>query len=133
MGKMGRPLKYTEERAEEAIEAAKIGASIAGCGRAAGVSRDTIENWLDKAMDEDYDDIPLDFFASFMRARWQGEQELLKEAREKDGHASFQQYLLSTSFKYKKTEKKELTGEDGGPVEVDTIIEVMRDAREEEK
>jgi len=64
-----------------------------------------------------------------MRARYEGEQKLVKGAlfkdknredpyREMDGqHARF---LLSTSFDYKKTEKKEMehSGPDGEPLNV---------------
>ena len=132
MAKRGRPLKYTEDKADDAIEAAEKGMPVNASARAAGVWPKTIENWLDKSLDDDCDKIPVSFFQRFMRARFEGEKKLHDRAEEKE-HASFEQFLLSTSFKYKKTEKKELTGEDGGPVQVDTIIEVMRDAREEEK
>ena len=105
-----RPDKFNDDRAERAIEAAREGFSKAGCARAAGVSHTALERWLDS--NPEYDGGY--FRAAFTRARHQGERKLVKgplvndpmEDREVDGqHARF---LLSTSFDYVKTEKREL-------------------------
>lgn len=118
----GRPSKYTEERAREAIDAAADGFSKAGCARAAGVGEQTLLDWLaeDHAVDGE------NFSEAFMRARHKGERTLVKGplvdhpdapggGPEVDGqHARF---LLATSFDYQKTEKRELedvTEGDGG-------------------
>jgi len=110
----GRHSKFTAERAEEVKQAARQGMSKAGCARAAGVGEATLQRWL-----EDNDE----FRSGFTRARSEGEQKLVtgplfsdeEASREMDGqHARF---LLSTSFDYQKTEKKELedvTEGDGG-------------------
>ena len=101
----GRPFAISKSNHEDILEAARMGASKAGCARAAGVDKASLLRYLDSHPD---------FRTAFTRARHQGEQRLLtgplyedKDAiRQMDGqHARF---LLSTSFDYKKTEKKEL-------------------------
>jgi len=115
----GREWAIDEADHEAILSAARDGFSKAGCARAAGVGEASLQRYLD-AHD--------DFRSAFMRARHDGERTLVKGplidhpdapggGPEIDGqHARF---LLSTSFEYAKTERKELTGEDGGPVEVE--------------
>jgi len=100
-----RQSKFNDERAEKAKAAARKGMSKSGCARAAGVELPTLNRWLNEHEG---------FRSAFTRARHEGEQRLVTgplfndemEAREMDGqHARF---LLSTSFDYVKTEKKEL-------------------------
>jgi len=46
--------------------------------------------------------------------------------RDEDVDTSMAKFLLASSFDYKKTEKREVTGDGGGPVEVEiseTIVE----------
>jgi hypothetical protein len=101
----GREFSIDETDHDDILEAARMGASQAGCARAAGVDEKNLRRYLDAHED---------FRRAFTQARAEGEQRLLKgplfndedAAREMDGqHARF---LLSTSFDYKKTEKKEL-------------------------
>ena len=101
----GRKWAITESDHEDILTAARDGFSKAGCARAAGVGEASLQRYLD-AHDE--------FRSAFMRARHKGERTLLKgplveregEAESIDGqHARF---LLSTSFDYQKTEKREL-------------------------
>jgi len=133
----GRPNKFTDERAEDAIQAAREGFSKAGCARAAGVTPPTLNNWLDANPDYDGGE----FLQAFTRARHKGERVLLQgalydepEEQQKhtrtvnDQHARF---LLSTSFDYVKTERKELTGEDGGAIEVDSDVVTVTEATDE--
>lgn len=103
----GRDFTITEDDHDDILEAARLGMSKAGCARAAGVAPNQLNRYLQS-------DEKADFRQAFMRARYQGEQRLIEgpmfndeEARrEMDGqHARF---LLSTSFDYVKTEKKEL-------------------------
>jgi len=44
--------------------------------------------------------------------------------------AQHARFLLSTSFDYVKTERTELTGEDGGPVEVDSDVVTVTEVDE---
>lgn len=131
----GRPSKYTEERARQAIDAASDGFSKAGCARAAGVGEQTLLDWLNEEHTVEDDD----FSEAFMRARHRGERTLVRgplaedpqdpDAIEIDGqHARF---LLSTSFNYIKTERTELTGEDGGPVDVQSDVVTVTRAGDE--
>lgn len=101
----GRDFAIDESDHAEILNAAKKGVSKTGCARAAGASRTSLERYLD-AHDQ--------FRAEFARARARGEQRLatgpLMESEDgepaMDGqHARF---LLSTSFGYQKTEKKEI-------------------------
>ena len=101
----GRNFKIDEGDHDAILDAARMGASKAGCARAAGVEKPSLLRYLD-AHDE--------FRTAFMRARHDGERTLLKgplveredERESIDGqHARF---LLSTSFDYQKTEKREL-------------------------
>ena len=101
----GREWTIDESDHEDILTAAREGFSKAGCARAVGVDEKTLRRYVD-AHD--------DFRRDFMRARHRGERTLLKgplveregEPESIDGqHARF---LLSTSFDYQKTEKKEL-------------------------
>ncbi|WP_237713343.1 helix-turn-helix domain-containing protein, partial [Halococcus hamelinensis] len=44
----GRPSKFTDSRKDQAIQRARIGATLEGCARAAGISYRTLRNWLDR-------------------------------------------------------------------------------------
>lgn len=118
----GRDFAISEADHEDILQAAREGFSKSGCARAAGVSHTELRRYLD-AHD--------DFRSTFMRARHNGERELLREAlyeqedapRQMDGqHARF---ILSTSFDYKKTERKEVTGPDGEAVDVEVSSDVV--------
>lgn len=104
--KTGRDFAIEESDHDDILDAARMGASKAGCARAAGVDKASLLRYLDAHED---------FRTAFTQARAEGEQRLIRmplfedpdpNAREMDGqHARF---LLSTSFDYQKTEKKEL-------------------------
>jgi len=111
-GNAGREWAIDESDHDAILEAAELGTSKAGCARAAGVEKSVLHRYLE-AHDE--------FRNAFARARARGEQRLLRgplvdsddpNAPDMDGqHARF---ILSTSFDYVKTEKRELenTGDD---------------------
>ena len=77
--------------------------------------------------DRDDPDDAEDFRASFAQARSRGETELIVGGlRDGDVDSSFAKFLLASSYGYKKTEKREVTGGGGGPVEIElneTIVE----------
>lgn len=108
----GRPTKFTDERARQAIDAAELGKSIEGCGRDAGVDEKTIRNWRDTEgiTFEGPDGNEYDFFRAFRRARGDGETYYITEGRDPDGDVdpSFAKFMLASSYKYKKTEKQEV-------------------------
>lgn len=105
----GREFAIDESDHGDILDAARMGASKAGCARAAGVDKASLLRYLDAHED---------FRTAFTQARAKGEQQLIRgplyeqppegprEEPQMDGqHARF---LLSTSFDYKKTEKTEL-------------------------
>lgn len=118
----GREYAIDADDHEDILDAARMGVSKAGCARAAGIGEASLQRYL-----ENHDD----FRSAFAQARATGEQRLLTEplytdedaVREMDGqHARF---ILSTSFDYKKTERKEVTGADGEAVDIDVSSEVV--------
>jgi len=123
----GRPSKFTDERAQDAIEAAREGLSKAGCERAAGVGDGTLTNWLEA--DPEFttsDGEQAQFFRAFRRARRVGESSLVDGGLHDDEvDSSMAKFLLASSYDYKKTEKKEVTGDGGGPVKVNFHEEVV--------
>jgi len=115
----GRPFALTEDDHEDILEAARMGASKAGCARAAGVDKASLLRYLNTHTQ---------FRMAFTQARAKGEQRLLSGPLMQDKNAERQmdgqhaRFLLSTSFDYIKTEKRELTGEDGGAIEVSSDV-----------
>lgn len=106
----GRPTKFNDERAREAIEAAENGLSKAGCGRAAGVDKASIRRWVDKNPTfEGRGGEERNFRPAFAHARAEGEQMLSEGGlNDPDMDSQMARFLLSTSFDYVKTEKREL-------------------------
>jgi len=121
----GREFTITEADHDDILEAARLGASKAGCARAAGVSHSQLNRYL-----ENHDE----FRSAFTQARAKGEQRLIRgplfndpepHTEEMDGqHARF---LLSTSFDYNETKEVEHAGEGGGPLELSINREVVGD------
>ena len=126
-GGNGRHTLFNKERASEAIRAACRGTSKAGCARAAGVAKSTLHEWLEGDNTYTYDGE--DFSNAFARARSRGEATLINDGlRDPDTDSSMAKFLLSTSFDYVKTEKKEIdqTTEHSGGFEVN-INETIRE------
>ena len=123
----GRPSKFSDERAQAAIEAAREGLSKAGCERAAGIGDGTLNNWLEANPTFTTEEGETrQFFRAFRRARRAGESELVRGGLyDDDVDSSMAKFLLASSFDYKKTEQREVTGEDGGPVEVTFSEEIV--------
>ena len=114
----GRDFALDEGDHDTLIEAAETKKSKRGCARSAGVSHTALQRYLD-AHD--------DFRASFKQARGRGEAELIEGGLHDDAvDTSMAKFLLASSYDYKKTEQREVTGEGGGPVSVDiteTVVE----------
>ena len=132
----GRPSKYTDDRAADAVAAAREGKSKAGCARSAGVSHSTLEDWLDA--DHTYEDE--DFRTAFRRARANGETELLEGGLyDDDVDSSMAKFLLASSFDYTKTERREVdadvsqtTTHELGAEEKDLALETIRQLQQQE-
>lgn len=129
----GRPTKFTDERAQRAVEAARKGLSKSGCARAAGVEPQTILNWEDDILTfETADGDQAEFFDAFRRARSEGESRLVDGGLYDDEtDSSMAKFLLASSFDYRKTEKREHTGEGGGPVQIEVNETVVKTGWEE--
>lgn len=104
----GRPSKFTEDRAQDAIEAAREGKSKAGCARAAGIGKATLERWLEA---EEYGYDGELFRNAFARARARGETRVLEGGLYGDADPSMAKFLLASSFDYIKTERREHEGD----------------------
>jgi len=99
-GDPGRKWSIDESDHDAILDAARSGLSKAGCARAAGVEQSSLHRYL-KAHDE--------FRNTFARARARGEQVLAESGlHDPDVDSSMAKFLLSTSFGYVKTERKEV-------------------------
>ena len=106
-GDPGRP-SLLEEYEDDIMVGARQGMTLEGCARLAGIDESTLHRWIDK-----YDE----FRKSLKRARAQGELKRLQSVNDAGSR-----FILERSFGYVKTEKREVTGEDGGPVETEVVI-----------
>ncbi|EMA38460.1 helix-turn-helix domain-containing protein [Halococcus hamelinensis] len=100
----GRPSKFTDSRKDQAIQRARIGATLEGCARAAGISYRTLRNWLDRGEESGEDGDPyFQFFQAFNRARGSGEGDLLERVKEQKP-----EFILERSYDYTKTEEHDV-------------------------
>lgn len=107
------PDKLTEETKSILVGAAQDGAFKKHCAMVAGITPRSLRKWLDWGegdIENGVDSPCADLFFRFQRARGAGAVRRLKDA---DG-----EFVLERSYGYTKTEKHEVTGEDGGPLEV---------------
>ena len=107
-------------RIEKILDAAKQGVSIAGCARAGGIGESTLHDWLNKETEEH-----VEFSERFQRARSEGERRLVEDVADRRPD-----WLLATSYDYTKTEAKEISGPDGGPINISH--DDLKDMSEEE-
>ena len=100
----GRSSKFTDSRKDQAIQRARIGATLKGCARAAGISYRTLRSWLDRGEESGEDGDPyFQFFQAFNRARGSGEGDLLERVKEQKP-----EFILATSYDYTKTEERDV-------------------------
>jgi hypothetical protein len=107
------PNKLTEETKSILIGAAQEGAFKEHCAQVAGITPRTLRKWLEwgEADLENGTDSPCaDLFFRYSRARGSGAVRRLKDADS--------EFILERSYGYTKTEKHQVTGDDGGPLEV---------------
>lgn len=96
----GRDFSITPDDHDAILDAAREGLSESGCARAAGVDWPQLNRYLE-AHDQ--------FRSAFRRAREAGELQLVRDGlRDPDTDSSMAKFLLSTSFDYVKTERREL-------------------------
>lgn len=107
----GRP-SILDDVKPDILEAARVGASKAGCARAAGIDKTTLYDWLDEESPR-YDE---EFEREFRQARWQGERRMLENPDDVDSRHA--QFILERSFKYTKEQTIEHEGDGLGDVVV---------------
>ena len=107
----GPPSKFDDVR-EDILEAARVGASMGGCARAAGIHKSTLYDWLD----EDSDRYKPEFQRDFWQARWEGERRFIENPDDVDSRHA--QFLLERSFGYTKEQTIEHEGDGLGDVVV---------------
>jgi len=114
----GRP-SLLDEYEDDIMVGARQGMTLEGCARLAGVAEKTLHSWINKN-DE--------FRKSLKRARAQGELKRLQTVNERGS-----QFILERSFGYVKTEKREIMGEGGGPVDVASdVVTVTEEVTDDE-
>jgi len=108
----GRP-STLDDHWDDIMAGARQGMTLEGCARLAGVAEKTLHEWKNEHED---------FRKSLRRARAQGELQHLQSVND-----SGSRFVLERSFGYTKTEKREITGEGGGPL---MILETDGDSTE---
>lgn len=122
----GRPSKFDDERARQAVRAAREAKSKAGCARAALVDKHTLHRWLEKNPTfETQSGDREQFRNAFSRARSEGERVLLQGGlRNDDIDSGMARFILSTSYGYVKTERKEHLVDDDADFDEDTEFDI---------
>lgn len=119
--KVGRPTLYRPEYCEAVIELGKEGRSIAGMAAHFDVGRNTIDEWAA---------VHPEFSEALTRAKvhaqlWWEEQGKIG-MREKTFNARVWEISVRSRFREDYTERKEVTGANGGPIkqEVTNVLDV---------
>jgi len=110
----GRPSKFGDVR-EDLLEAADSFKNIKQVANAGGLkSKQTLYNYLDEHPD---------FLDAFKRARARAADRLIQRGLDPhdDIDMSFVRFLLERSFHFVKTERKEVSGPDGGAVPIAAV------------
>lgn len=100
------PRKLTEETKNQIIGAAQRGAFKKHCAMVAGITPQTLRNWLNQGEDHIQNDLetPLsEFYLRFQRARGAGAAERLSEVSP--------EFVLERSYGYTKTETRKVEAE----------------------
>jgi len=106
----GREWSISTDDHDDILDAARNGLSKSGCARAAGVDKASLLRYLEAAEHDT-------FRTAFARARAKGEEKLARRGLyDDDTDSSMAKFLLSTSFDYIKTEKREMEHSGSGIV-----------------
>ena len=126
--KRGQPTKFTPKTKEKILKAIRLGLSITKACNVAGIEYNTYRNWETKAL---YDKEPdyVDFFQECERAKDEREAFHLNQIVQasRDGTWQASAWFLERSLPnvYGRSNRVEVTGKDGGPVQSETKIEVI--------
>ncbi len=140
----GRPTKLTPELAKTLIESARAGVLLQGCADRAGITAQTLTNWLHRGENaakgietqaltvEDGERGYLDFFGAFQKARGDREAEALLDIRSMRRGWQAQAWWLERTkpLEYgRRFVRLEHTGNDGKPIQhADVSDGVLTDA-----
>lgn len=118
MAEAGRPTDYKPEYCEQVIELGKEGKSPAQMAAHFDVCRQTIYNWQDQHPE---------FLAAFNRAmahcqNWWEDQGMKGMVADKF-NANVWTKSMQARFRDDYTERREVTGKDGGPIETKDVSE----------
>jgi len=122
----GRDSKLTKEREEQIAQAIERGKSINSAARMAGITPQTVYNWLDRGEDES-NTVYADFFERITRAKGYGEDKyfnVIWELAKEEGDHRFLASLMKQRYpdSWDDTE----TGVDANQVEIE-VSERVRD------
>lgn len=112
--------KLDEETKQTLIGAAQEGAKHEHCAMLAGVTPQTLRFWRQWAredLDGGKENELTDFYLRYQRARGAGAVETLQDCSS--------EFLAERSYGYTKTERHEITGGGGGPIQISFSEEVV--------
>ena len=136
----GRPTSLTPELGTTLVECARVGMLLQGCADRAGVTRYTLDNWLKRGQDaseqlEQGQPVPdtehayVDLFSAFKKARGDREAEAHVKIRNGEEHWQAQAWWLERTMPMeygRRFVRMEMTGKDGGPIEVAEFSDAER-------
>ena len=131
-----RGLIHKEQLVAWLLRGAKAGASMSDCSDTVGISAGTISTWLQRGSaavsksQRTETNVPEDdyayakFYADWKQARSEARVDVLEDLRDHHDWRAKVQWLARTSDEYKDVDKKqiEITGANGGPIEVSQLI-----------
>jgi hypothetical protein len=128
MAKSGRTSKFTPERAEKILEALRLGVPQNTAVTYGGISESTFYNWLADAKKDDAPTHLVEFLESVKAARAEAEVRsvaIIQNAARKQWQAAA--WFLERSFPshWAKTDRHEITGKDGGAIELNVDTEAL--------
>lgn len=142
MATRGRPTKFTPERTERLIEAIRAGNYRITACQYAGISKHTLRNWIAIAQGPDAPPEYLDFLAALEKAEAEAEAydlALIRNAARGEKDPATGEYTVKPQWQAaawrlerknperwgrRDATKVELTGADGGPVEMNVTLGV---------
>lgn len=121
----GRPTALTEQRAEVILALARLPIPVKRIAVRAGIDPSTFFGWQRRAKvgDEPY----ASFFHRFYEARGEVEDRLTGALSE-DGDWRAKAWILERSYQYHRPSAVEVSGPNGGPMQVNVSGDVVRQA-----
>jgi hypothetical protein len=128
MGKMGRPTKYNDERAAKILEALRLGVPQSTAITYGGIAEATYYRWLSDAQKPDAPPHLVEFREAVKAARAEAEVRsvaVIQNASRKTWQAAA--WFLERSFPqhWARTDRHEVTGANGGPVELNVDTDAL--------